>query len=246
MRDASGARCPGCDDGLFCNGEERCDPVLDCVNAPRGPCNDENVCTIDVCDEAGESCVHVPRDLDGDGDADVRCGGPDCDDLDPYVSSRVAEVCADFVDNDCDGDVDESACGRPQHDLCEDALDVSAGGVFWLRPDGALPDYPMSCRTHSRDLVATFTLTERRYVELSARGAFSLSSIDLRTTCAEQSSSLDCQSGSPSVIRALALDPGMYFVIVGSNMGSDIVELDVRFGPPSTRRRTTTAAAPPT
>jgi hypothetical protein len=42
-------------------------------------------------------------DGDGDGDEDVACGGGDCDDADPLVSSIADETCGDAVDQDCDG-----------------------------------------------------------------------------------------------------------------------------------------------
>ncbi|MCZ7683286.1 MAG: putative metal-binding motif-containing protein [Sandaracinaceae bacterium] len=105
-----------CDDGVFCNGVERCDVARGgCVPAEmRETCNDDDVCTIDRCDEEEDTCRHFPRDLDGDGDPDWFCeGGGDCDDSNAGVSSLVAEVCDDLVDNDCDEIVDEPACGRP-------------------------------------------------------------------------------------------------------------------------------------
>ena len=42
-------------------------------------------------------------DLDGDGDADEACGGPDCDDTDDTIYSGAPELCADGIDQDCDG-----------------------------------------------------------------------------------------------------------------------------------------------
>ena len=45
-------------------------------------------------------------DLDDDGYTDARCGGEDCDDLDPATNPGAHERC-DGVDNDCDGRRDE-------------------------------------------------------------------------------------------------------------------------------------------
>ena len=45
-------------------------------------------------------------DTDGDGFADVSCGGFDCDDGDPGIHPLAWETCNDSVDNDCDGVVD--------------------------------------------------------------------------------------------------------------------------------------------
>ena len=45
-------------------------------------------------------------DLDFDGEASVACGGTDCDDLRPDVGAGAPEIC-DFVDNNCDTEVNE-------------------------------------------------------------------------------------------------------------------------------------------
>ncbi len=47
-------------------------------------------------------------DADGDGQADVACGGTDCDDTADTVYQGAAETCND-VDDDCDLETDESA-----------------------------------------------------------------------------------------------------------------------------------------
>ncbi|MFK7991795.1 MAG: MopE-related protein [Sandaracinaceae bacterium] len=221
-----------CDDGVFCNGREECDPSIGCVMGPRETCNDDDVCTIDRCDEEAGICRYAPRDLDEDGDPDFFCaGGGDCDDRDATVNSLLNEVCGDFVDNDCDEVVDESECGRPRFDTCDEPLDVSEGGFFLLDTEGAAPDYTMDCRTTSRDLVATFTLTERRSVELVAEGEFFSVALDLRSTCDDRTSSLACMSGFPGVVRFPALDAGTYFVIVGASSTGEI-DLEVNFADP--------------
>ncbi len=38
-----------CDDGMFCNGAEICDPVSGCMNGP-------NPCDFNLCDESGDEC----------------------------------------------------------------------------------------------------------------------------------------------------------------------------------------------
>ena len=56
-----------CDDGLFCNGVERCDPVADCVAGT--PPGDGIGCTNDLCDESTHAVMSVPDDgLCDDGD----------------------------------------------------------------------------------------------------------------------------------------------------------------------------------
>ena len=68
-----------CSDGDACNGAEICDLFFGCTAAAPLYCNDESSCTVDSCDPAS-GCVFSPRDLDGDGFTDGRCGGDDCDD----------------------------------------------------------------------------------------------------------------------------------------------------------------------
>ncbi|MFT7580067.1 MAG: hypothetical protein ACI9MR_001734 [Myxococcota bacterium] len=49
-----------CDDGSFCNGVETCDAALGCQAAPVDACDDDVPCTVDVCDETGDSCTNTP------------------------------------------------------------------------------------------------------------------------------------------------------------------------------------------
>ncbi len=52
----------GCDDGLFCNGVEICVPFAGCLSDEPVYCSDEIPCTIDICDEELDSCVHTAVD----------------------------------------------------------------------------------------------------------------------------------------------------------------------------------------
>lgn len=238
-----------CDDGVFCNGVEQCDPrarvpATGCVSGERETCNDDNVCTIDRCNEETKSCDRFPRDQDGDGDADWFCeGGGDCDDGNPSVSSLVSEVCRDLMDNDCDEMVDEPECGRPLHDTCDDPLDVSAGGFFLLNTDGATPDYTLGCRGTTRDLVTTFTLTERRSVTITGEGELFTVALSLRTTCTTRDSEVACENGFPGIVRQRALDPGTYFVIVAASSTGEI-GLTIDFGAPIDPAPNETCSAP--
>ena len=223
-----------CDDGVFCNGAERCDPTRGCMPPiGRETCNDDDVCTIDRCDEETDRCEHFPRDLDEDGDVDFFCeGGGDCDDRDRTVSSMNSEVCGDFIDNDCDADVDESECGAPPYDTCADPLDVSAGGFFLIDTTGSNADYPTSCGgSGRRDLVATFTLEEARSVMIEGEGDFFTVTLALRTDCEASASEVACESGFPGIIRRRSLEPGTYFVLASSSVVGEI-GLEVTFGEP--------------
>ena len=53
----------------------------------------------------------VLADSDGDGFLAPSAGGADCDDTDPEVNPAAVEVCGDFVDNDCNGVVDDNGIG---------------------------------------------------------------------------------------------------------------------------------------
>lgn len=222
---------PGvCDDEIFCNGVEQCDPRRGCVPGPRETCNDDDVCTIDRCNEAGKTCEHSPRDLDGDGDPDFFCaGGSDCDDRDPTRHSEYPEVCGDAIDNDCDEQVDESTCGRAPNDVCADPLDVSAGGVFVVDTTGLGSEYTLGCLgapgsgVRRRDFVLTFTLEEARDVRIEAQGASTVTAIALRTECTTTASELECRNGFPAQVRRRSLEPGTYFAIVSADAATEVV-----------------------
>ncbi len=89
-----------CDDTLFCNGAERCDPE-DPVASPLG-CVAGSPC-LSLCDERMDLCTDDCVDADGDGFMDVACGGSDCDDADAERSPGVTEIC-NTIDEDCDPD----------------------------------------------------------------------------------------------------------------------------------------------
>ncbi|MEM9073946.1 MAG: putative metal-binding motif-containing protein [Myxococcota bacterium] len=217
-----------CDDGVFCNGLELCDPLEGCMPGPIETCSDGDVCTIDSCDEEEKICRSAPRDFDEDGEADWFCeGGTDCDDRDPTRGSTIAEVCDDEIDNDCDEMVDESDCGRPRYDVCDDPLDVSAGGFFEISSDGASPDLALGCAPSGRrDLVLTFTLEEPKGITVRAEGR-SITYVALRTTCDDRDTETQCASGFPGQIRARSLEAGTYFVLIADIGGDVLVEVDI-------------------
>lgn len=234
-----------CDDGVFCNGVEQCHPRRGCVPGPRETCNDDDVCTIDRCNEETKTCDHFARDLDEDGDPDFFCaGGNDCDDRDPTRSSVVSEICADAIDNDCDGLVDESTCGRPMYDTCDNPLDVSAGGVFLVNTRGATPDYTLGCvGTMRQDLVLTFTLTDTRDVRIEAEGDLFTTALALRTTCVDRTSELECRTGFPGVIRRRGLTAGTYYVVL-TGYGAGEIAVDVAITTPTPPPTNETCATP--
>ncbi len=119
-----------CDDGLFCNGTERC---------VAGSCTPGSAPCAGGCEEEGDRCevaCATTPDADGDGEDSIECGGTDCDDSDADVSSSAPEVCdgegrdedcdpTTFGDRDADGDgyVDALCCnGDACGDDCDDSL----------------------------------------------------------------------------------------------------------------------------
>lgn len=230
-----------CSDGVFCNGNEVCDPARGCVDGARETCNDGNVCTLDACDEASASCRHLPRDADADGDVDMFCeGGGDCDDTDPTVSSLADERCRNGKDDDCDGTIDETThCTTAPHDTCADPLDVSAGGSFVVDARDLNGDYLGCGIVECRDFVARFTLTEPRDVEIivAAEGDpfDTYTELALRTDCSDPSTDIENVTGFPATLARRSLQPGTYYVLAGAerSFGTGTLEelelsLDIR------------------
>ncbi|MDO8631071.1 MAG: IPTL-CTERM sorting domain-containing protein, partial [Phycisphaerales bacterium] len=85
-----------CDDGLYCDGVEVCDPVTGCRAGAPSNCNDGVGCTIDSCDEANNTCVHArDSDLCDDG---LFCNGVET--CNPGVGCQAGTPpnCADAID----------------------------------------------------------------------------------------------------------------------------------------------------
>jgi hypothetical protein len=137
-----------CDDGVFCNGIERCTPgapgvdARGCAASPGDPCGDGRTCN-ELRDACETRCETMP-DADGDGVDAVECGGADCDDGDARRYAGATEVCDGAgVDEDCDdrtfgtrdvdgdGFVDAQCCnGTTCGTDCNDArADIRPGGT---------------------------------------------------------------------------------------------------------------------
>lgn len=115
------ARCTNnaeCDDMLFCNGSETCDPsnlssnARGCV-AGADPC----VSTKLLCDESfrrcGDGAVTTNCDVDNDGHRAIACGGDDCNDDDVDLFPGNPERCEGVLKNGrsaADHDEDCNAC----------------------------------------------------------------------------------------------------------------------------------------
>ena len=130
-----------CDNAVFCDGEEICNPVDEdadgngCVPADTPACLTE-------CNEGENRCEDTCVDADGDGHADVSCGGDDCDDADDDRYPGNVERCdTEGHDEDCDvftvgddgdgdGQVDDSCCNSDgTQTICGQDCNDNAAGI---------------------------------------------------------------------------------------------------------------------
>ncbi len=128
-----------CDDGLFCNGTETCDPILDCQAGVAVNCNDGVTCTTDSCNEGTNSCDNVPSN--GLCDDGVFCNGSET--CDPVLDCQAGTAvnCDDGVGctddscnettNSCDNATNNANCDDGLFcngaETCDAGLDCQAG-----------------------------------------------------------------------------------------------------------------------
>ncbi|MBW1881324.1 MAG: hypothetical protein JRJ84_23460, partial [Deltaproteobacteria bacterium] len=180
-----------CSNGLFCDGVETCDALADC-QAGAAPCNDGVGCTLDNCDEGGDSCSYVPSDALCD-DADVCTGVETCDAvLDCQAGTPLdpddGVLCT--VDS-CDPIT--GIANLPTDSLCDDndvctgteTCDAVAGCQAGTPLD---PDDGVSCTDDSCDPVSGIANVPND--ALCDNGLF----CDGAETC---DALLDCQAGTP-------------------------------------------------
>lgn len=229
-----------CQDGVYCNGEERCVPRLGCQPGEPVSCGDGDACTIDRCVEAERRCEHTLRDADGDGDPDWRCveSGGDCDDANPFVSSLQPEICGNQRDDDCDGEIDESDCEEPRFDSCAAPLVIETAGRWVLDPSTVGRDLAVECgSSNHRDFVVAVDLVEPADVILTAASANSSLAMARLDAC-EEATLRECQPGfihqglSLSRLRGHQLPPGRHWFAVFASAPGE-VELDVEFTSPT-------------
>ena len=233
-----------CADDVYCDGAEVCDVLLGCREGEPVTCSDGTTCTIDTCVEVTQSCDHIPRDADSDGDPDWGCGGGDCDETDPLVSSLNPETCANQKDDDCDKQIDESDCVTPKHDQCVDALDISASGTYLMSLAAAKSDYAASCVNAGsawRDVVAAIVVPNGgpRNVDIVATSEADKIALAAVGKCDDPSSELACHASLPKPgggqvarLRLRELAPGAYpLYIFGTTDTSVTIKVD--FLPPA-------------
>ena len=106
-----------CDDGVFCNGAETCDPRRSrCLAGTPPSCGDDLECTIDLCDEATRQCAHVPDNS--------RCG----------AAQQCVPDSGCVVGGACTGDLD-----------CDDGRFCNGAETCDLAAGICVPGAPPSC-----------------------------------------------------------------------------------------------------
>lgn len=82
-----------------------------------------------TCSSTLGMCVpSAAADRDGDGHANYECGGDDCDDSNPNVHPGHAEICANGVDDNCNGDGDEGTATTYYVDCDRDGFAAADAG----------------------------------------------------------------------------------------------------------------------
>jgi hypothetical protein len=212
-----------CQDGAYCNGQEKCVPGHGCEPGPVVSCDNGNACLLARCDEPTQSCVYTARDVDQDGDPDARCPpGKDCNDLNPDVSSLHAEVCKNGIDDNCNGLIDETPCVVPQGQSCMNAVAANGAGSYSVSTVGATLGFPTSCSVatpaSAQDVVVAITVPAGPNVDLELWAATTVPvALAVQRTCGDPTTELACNSGDGALTtrtRARNLAPGTYYAIV--------------------------------
>jgi hypothetical protein len=231
-----------CDDHVYCDGKEKCVPGQGCEPGPVVSCDNGNSCQIATCVEATKSCAYVPRDVDQDGDPDAHCVPKhDCDDLNPNVSSRHAEVCNNGIDDNCNGLIDEHPCVLPQGTSCATAIAMMGAGTLSISTVGANRSFATSCGVSNpqgaENVVVAIRVPPGPNVDLevwaTAQGTEVAVAVD--GTCGQAGSELACASvpgASSARARARNVPPGTYFAVVTTQSTAD-VQLEVALLAPS-------------
>jgi hypothetical protein len=232
-----------CANGVVCDGDERCDGFLGCQPGIPPACSDDDVCTIDSCDDTQGGCLHAPRDADGDGDPDGHCtGGADCDDQDFRVSSLVPEICANQTDDNCDGQIDEAGCIAPAHDTCLDPQVLELGVPTLMSLAGAKLDLGATCGPAqveaNHDVVAAYVVPPgpNVTVDVTVTLPSGAGAVALFGTCGDAATERACgksfgvsQLGQIAHVRAYDVAPGTYPIAVFTDFAPTAqVRVDLR------------------
>ena len=253
-----------CDDDLFCNGIETCEAGTgDCLDGEDPVIDDQIACTEDSCDEAADEVVNEPIHIaceddnlctDNVCDAEEGCTFPNntdsCDDQEACTEDDVCnagtceggpwicEDCANDVDDNDDGKVDccddlcqdaavcqaEAECGNQQDDDCDgyiDCVDIDCLGSEACGP------YPLE-----GDLVITEVLQNPFATEDSDGEWFELFNVSENTFDLRFMEVSDAEANFFVVQDSLVIGPGE-FLLLGKSADTEVnggVDVDYAFG----------------
>lgn len=156
----------------------------------------------------------------GDEDTEVRCSysAPSHQHLysiDPGTYYVIVEGSDEF---DFTLDVDFLPPSQPPPgDLCDSAVDVSAGGTFEGTLVDRQDDVEISCGFAQADTVFALTLDAEKDVTLRATGdGGEWMTVALQATCGDRGTEEGCRYGNPAAMRVRAVPAGTYYVVVES------------------------------
>jgi hypothetical protein len=133
-----------CNDGMLCNGVERCDAVFGCQAGVPLDCDDGIGCTNDACSELAPGCVHVANH--GACDDGAFCNGAEACVVGAGCVAGAPPVCDDGVACTIDACSDSQAACLfvPNHAQCNDGL--YCNGVEQCSPIvGCYATAPVQC-----------------------------------------------------------------------------------------------------
>jgi hypothetical protein len=154
------------------------------------------------------------------------------------VNSTKQEVCGNFRDDNCNGQVDETPCTVPESDRCETARAVNASSVLQLTTVAAKLDYPTTCATSitgAQDIVLAITVPSDgpKDVLVQATTPFGATvAVALETTCGSAATEIQCASFGSRMARAIsrstAAGKTIYAIITTPREGKVDVKVDLR------------------
>ena len=149
-----------CDNGLYCDGAETCDPILDCqLGTPIDCTHLDNQCNVGVCDDGLDACVHQAAFEGVACDDGQFCSvGEVC--VNGICNNSTPLDCGDAIDctiDSCD-ETDDICVHTTQDTLCDDSVgcttdicDAALGCV--LTPVDAACDDSVACTDDTCDAV---------------------------------------------------------------------------------------------
>jgi hypothetical protein len=100
-----------CDNGLFCDGKETCDPAQGCQSGATPKLDDGVNCTVDSCDEASKDILHTPNNALCEGGL---CMAGTCNALIDCQLEKIANCCGNNITEpgeECDDGNDKNGDG---------------------------------------------------------------------------------------------------------------------------------------